>query len=151
MKFLIFLIFVLNLFAFSSCQKNQKSRHGAWKNRNLTPEDENNFREWQQKHKKTYNSPIEELEAMKKMATNKEQIDAHNKLFDQGLVTFRRGLWEHSDLAPEDKEKMLQGLEIPATIRSLPMSPNPPQFPVGPPSVDWKAKGLVAPVESQGQ
>lgn len=88
---------------------------------------------------------------MEKMLTNKKKIDEHNKLFEQGEVSFKRSLWEHSDMSDEDKQKYLMGLTIPPETRSLPAAPSLPQFPPGPVSVDWRAKGLVGPVEGQGE
>lgn len=127
------------------------AQRGEWRKRALTQAERQKFSEWKQKFHKRYKNQTMEEEAMKKLATNKEDIDKHNELYERGMRTFKRGLWEFSDLSPGDKEKYLQGLEQPATTRALPMMPRPPQYPSGPKTVDWRANNLVAPVEGQGK
>lgn len=108
------------------------------------------FRNWKNRFAKKYSSLAEENEAMDKFFENKAKIDAHNELVDQGELTFRRALWEHSDKSDDDKLKDLGGLTPPPESRSLPVPPEIPQFPPGPDSVDWGERGLVGPVQNQG-
>jgi cathepsin L len=150
-KFIIFVfLVVLAVLAASEELKKPETKRGVWRKRNVTPEEKQKFREWRQKFRKHYKSEAEEVEGMKKLAVNKEEIDKHNKLFKQGEKTFKRGLWEHSDLAPEDKAKYLHGVIPEAAARSLPAMASLPQYPPGPDSLDWRTHGLVGPVEDQG-
>lgn len=116
----------------------------------VTQDERNQFREWKNRFAKKYNSQTEENEAMDKFLENKAKIDAHNELVDQGELTFRRAVWEHSDKSDDDKLRDLGGITLPPVSRSLPVAPEIPQFPEGPDSVDWGAEGLVGPVQNQG-
>jgi C1A family cysteine protease len=109
------------------------------------------FKEWEQYFSKEYATEEEEEAAMAKYLENKAKIEEHNKKFEEGEVTFTRGLFKYSDLTPEEKQKYLTGLAVPPSHqqisqRSLPTS----IFPPGPQSVDWRKSGLVGPVQDQG-
>lgn len=152
MKSLIILILVTCFVAISLCDQQNGQRLGKRRRlRPVTPEEKNQFTKWRKSHRKRYRSQAEEEEAMEKLLTNKEKIDQHNKLFKEGRVTFTRGLWEHSDMSDEDKQKYLMGLTLPPEPRSHPSPANIPQYPIGPASVNWREKGLVGPVEDQGK
>lgn len=113
------------------------------------------FREWRRKHKKMYKSHAEEQAAMEKFFKNMEAINAHNKLYDEGKVSFSRGLWEFSDLSREEKERYLRGLKNPngadSVRRPTRQATSYPQYPTGPDSIDWNERGLVGPVQNQGE
>jgi C1A family cysteine protease len=109
------------------------------------------FKEWELHFSKEYATEEEEEAAMAKYFENKAKIEEHNKKFEEGEVTFTRGLFKYSDLTPEEKQKYLTGLAVPPSHqqisqRSLPNS----IFPPGPPSVDWRKSGLVGPIQDQG-
>lgn len=119
-----------------------------------TSEEKKIFKEWRKKHNKKYRSLEEELEALERFLENKQEIDEHNKLYDEGKETYKKGLWEYSDLSKEDKRKYLHGVQVPAehkASRFARAAGNFPHYPHGPASIDWRARGLVAPVENQGQ
>lgn len=143
MKIFIFL-FACAAVALVQCgPQNQQGRNGR-------SEDEiSQFRSWKNLFGKKYNSQTEENEAIEKFFQNKANIEAHNELADQGDFTFTRALWEHSDKSDDDKLNFFGGITLPQESRSLPATPAIPQFPVGPASVDWGAKGLVGPVQAQ--
>lgn len=148
MQSLIFFVVFASLVALSI---QQTTRNITNTTKVRTPEEKASFKQWRQKYKKRYSSRTEGDAAMEKVLLHKEKIDEHNKLFAQGKVTFQRGLWEHSDMSHEEKQKYLMGLKVPPQTRSLPSEPSIPQFPHGQASVNWTAKGLVAPVEDQGK
>jgi xylem cysteine proteinase len=116
----------------------------------FTREEKKVFREWRKKHKKVYKSHEEEIEALEKFVVNMREIEEHNKLYDQGKVTFKRKLWEFSDFSIDEKRKFLHGVNVPQNLRSSRNSGTYPHFPAGPKSIDWRKKGLVGPVENQG-
>lgn len=145
MKFLIVFALTVSLAAMISGSPQQGNRK-----RERTLSERNKFKAWRNNFKKQYANQTDEDVAMEKMLTNKEKIDAHNKLHEEGKISFRRGLWKHSDMSSEDKKKFLLGLSVPPTVRSAPVPSNLPVYPPGPSSVDWKAKGLVGPVMEQG-
>lgn len=140
MKSLI--ILVICALALVECQQ----RRGGGR----TAEERGHFKTWKDSFQKKYRSRDEEEDALEKMLENKAKIDAHNKLAAQGKVTYRRALWKYSDLDNDEKKKFLGGLSPPPELRSLPASPEIPQFPKGPLSVDWRKQNLVGPVMDQG-
>lgn len=118
-----------------------------------TAEEKKAFKAWRAKHKKQYRTLVEELLAMEILLALKEEIDAHNKLYDAGKVSYTRGLWENSDMSPEDRAKNLRGMVMPSekSRAARAVSTPPASFPPGPPAIDWSQKGLVGPVQNQGQ
>lgn len=134
------LILLAVLVGLASCKERSKEERKA-------------FKEWRSTHKKQYKNLVEEVAAMEIILVLIEEIAAHNKLYDQGKVSFTRGLWEFSDMSPEDRAKNLRGMVQPAASkRSVRAASNPPKsFPSGPASLDWSKKKLVGPVRNQGQ
>lgn len=133
------ILFVLAaLIAHACCQDGQH-----------TPEEQELFEKWCERHGKKYESPAEAEDALKKLLVNKAEIDAHNERFEKGEVPFKRGLFRHSDMSLEEKKQHLGGIQVPPTTRSLPAAPL-PIFPTGPASIDWGERGLVGPVQDQG-
>lgn len=119
---------------------------------------------------KHYESELEEMRAFKNFYKNKRDIDKHNLLFDDGLVSFQRHLWERSDLSIKQKRKYLNGFipqDIQLNVRrkrsittfSDALAPQSPrlehggveiEYPEGPASIDWRDYGMVTPVQDQG-
>lgn len=143
MKILFFLVTTVALATFISANRRDGKR-------GISVEEKKKFKAWRNNFHKQYASQAEEDAAMEKMLANKEKIDAHNKLHDEGKVTFRRGLWKHSDMSDDDKKKFLLGAEPPPETRSAPALPDLQAFPSGPDEVDWVTEGLVGPVMDQG-
>lgn len=112
------------------------------------------FKEWRETHKKEYKTLVLEAEALEKLLINWEKIQAHNKLHDEGKVTFRMGLSEHSDLSDDERiQKMTGFLKRPKKeFTRIAREANYPQFPkTTETSVNWTAQGLDSPVENQKQ
>lgn len=108
-----------------------------------------NFDKWREQNKKKYQNQDKINDAILKFAENNQKIDAHNKLYDEGKVTFKQNHWKHSDLSLEQKRKLFKITQKPA--RRGRISQSVPNFTKGPASVDWKAGGLVSPVQDQGK
>lgn len=106
------------------------------------------FNIWRYQHGKRYQNASATDAAIQNFSRNKRIIDSHNELYRQGLTTFERGLWQHSDKSAEEKSKFLLGLAVPPSVRFI--SPNISSFPTGPATFDWNKLGLVGPVEDQG-
>lgn len=121
-----------------------------------TEEEKKAFKEWAEKHKKTYQSPEEEAAAMERVLAKKEKVDAHNKLFAEGKVKYQITLWEHSDKTAEERKLQFGGINFPESdypMRSKRQTQDellaiyyPGYYPKGPASIDWREKGLVGPV-----
>jgi C1A family cysteine protease len=119
---------------------------------NWSAEEKKIFREWRKMHNKHYKSHAEELAALEKFMKNYNEIEEHNALFADGVVTYKRKLWEFSDFSHEEKRKFLHGVHVPSDHKHSRNSRSDahPHFPVGPKSIDWVEKELVGPVENQG-
>lgn len=122
---------------------------------NRTEDEINKFREWQQKFRKIYYNSAEEEAAMEQILKRIEEIEAHNRMYELGLVTFKRALFEHSDMGEEQRKNNLMGLEVPPEVRidsdSDSDQENPRNLPLAPESVNWTEAGLVGPVDDQGE
>jgi C1A family cysteine protease len=114
-----------------------------------TAEDKKVFRDWRRIHKKMYKSHAEELDAMEKFMKNYKEIEEHNKLYEDGKVSYRRKVWEYSDMSKEEKRQFLHGVKLRDDARTT-RAASSQTFPTGPKSIDWRKKGLVGPVENQG-
>lgn len=150
MKHLIILVFLSAFIASSLCE-HQDGHQNKNEARQRTPEEQQHFRAWRNKFYKKYVNPADEEAALHRVLRTKDEIDEHNKRHDEGKETYRRRLWEHSDLTKEEKRKYLLGVAVPPKTRSLPaIITDIPNYPPGPKSLDWRDKGLVGPVQSQG-
>lgn len=147
MKVLTYLVPFLTFISFTYADVPPGERKSVLER---TLEEKNHFKVWRKQFGKQYRNLVEAEEAMEKFLTNKEEIDAHNKLFDEGKVTYKRGVWHRSDWTKDEKAAFLLGIKEPQSSRSAPASPAIPQYPPGPAAVDWRKKGLVGPVLDQG-
>jgi C1A family cysteine protease len=117
---------------------------------NWTADEKKIFKTWRKEHHKHYKSHAEELVALEKFIKNFKEVEEHNRLFDEGIVTYQKKMWEFSDFSHEEKRKFLHGVHVPSDHRHSRNLATHPHFPPGPKSVDWVDKGLVGPVENQG-
>lgn len=109
------------------------------------------FREWVKTHKKQYKSQAEETAALEKFMVAVKEVEEHNKLYDEGKVSFKKKLWEYSDMSHEEKRKYLHGVKVPDDLmRQTRAATNYPTFPAGPKSIDWVKRGLVSTPRQQG-
>jgi hypothetical protein len=113
-----------------------------------TKEEKTAFYEWKKEHQKSYKTHEEEQEAMQNFFDNKEKIDEHNQMYEQGEKKFKLGLTAHADMTPEQIRK-INGFNVPPEKREKRAITKIPNFPSGPDSIDWVKKGLVGPVENQ--
>lgn len=125
-----------------------------------TSEDRETFRQWRKEFDKVYRSQAEEREAMGNFLRNRDDIEAHNKLYNQGKFSYEKGLNEHSDLSPQQMRKHLLGIKFPRgsgnrrskrAIAGFGSTTSIPNYPPGPHSIDWNDLGLVGPVVNQGK
>lgn len=112
------------------------------------------FKDWSRRFFKNYRSDEDEFAAMENLLRNKERIDAHNRLYDQGQKSYSMALTEHSDLTVEEVRKYLLGYkessdETAQRFKRESVHPKHAHYPSGPSSIDWRQKGLVGPVENQ--
>lgn len=139
----------------------------------VTPEQRKAFDEWKQTHKKEYRTIAEELIALEIVLINLAKIIEHNKLYDQGKVTYTRGLYKYSDLSKEDRKKFLKGhkrSDRPKNSESTRSKRTDQKeehehehhhhhhhhdenrtYPAEYDIVNWKNQGWVSPVEDQGE
>ncbi|KAK9877092.1 hypothetical protein WA026_016834 [Henosepilachna vigintioctopunctata] len=109
------------------------------------------WKDFQVRYGKTYRSPLEARKRLAIFNDNLEEIRAHNALFDEGKTTYRKGINKFADLTHEEIKQNYKSslLKKPATnsgsIFKKSKSVKIPEF------VDWREKGAVREVKSQGQ
>lgn len=119
---------------------------------NRSSDDKQAFNEWSKRFKKSYKDHEERSEAMEKFLANKQRVDRHNRLYEDGKKKYKLGLWEHADLSHEEMRQLMTGLKVPEEHRSKrAYSGSYPTYPPPPFSIDWTKKGLVGPVENQSK
>ncbi|XP_066156431.1 cathepsin L-like [Euwallacea fornicatus] len=107
-------------------------------------------------HNKNYDSETEERFRMKIFMDNAHKVSKHNKLYEQGLVTFKLGLNKYADLLHHEFVTTLNGFNKSKTslLRSGESDDGvifiPPANVKLPDSVDWRDEGAVTPVKDQG-
>ncbi|XP_058793261.1 cathepsin L-like [Phymastichus coffea] len=116
-------------------------------------------REWntfKAEHGKSYTNEIEEELRLKIFMENKQKIAEHNAMFEQGLVTYKLGFNEYSDMTHHEFVRTMNGFNksrsgIPDSSKKMKAarfaSPAHVQLPA---SVDWRKKGAVTDVKNQG-
>lgn len=107
-------------------------------------------------HGKQYSSETEERFRMKIFMENSHKIAKHNKLYEQGLVTYKLGLNKYADLLHHEfvtilngfnktKNQLLKASEMEDSITFI----SPANIKL-PDSVDWREHGAVTDVKDQG-
>lgn len=100
-------------------------------------------------HGKAYASEQEERLRRNLFADNLRKIESHNYLFEMGLKSYKMGINQFSDMAPAEIRNFtgLRQIEKTKNDHATYLSLN---NVVLPKSVDWRDKGYVTPVKSQG-
>lgn len=108
------------------------------------------------KYKKVYKNAKEEIKARITLKAAKKDIDEHNILYAKGKATFKRALWEKSDMSREDRVNLLNRFRIPPkeyadfVVRPRQVIATSAVYPTGPESYNADDLGLVTPVKDQG-
>jgi len=106
------------------------------------------FQAFKLAHGKTYLNQVEETKRFNIFTDNVRAIDEHNALYTKGLVSYKQGINQFTDLTREEFRAKL-------TLSSA----NKPQFNTTkyvkrglaiPDSVDWRTQGQVTEVKDQG-
>lgn len=91
-------------------------------------------------------------------------------MFDAGLMSFQRHLWDRSDLSIKQKQMYLNGFKLRDNDKKVRrkrsilkisdvLTPQEPRlqhgikdltYPEGPVSIDWRDYGMVTPIQDQG-
>lgn len=106
-------------------------------------------------HGKQYDSETEERFRMKIFMENSHKIAKHNKLYEQGLVSYKLGINKYADLLHHEFVTTFNGFNrTKNNILKENMDDSvtfiPPANIKLPESVDWRQHGAVTPVKDQG-
>ncbi|KER30375.1 hypothetical protein T265_03209 [Opisthorchis viverrini] len=96
-----------------------------------------------------YSDTKEYAERMDAFCRSFLRVREHNKAYEAGQVTFKTGINEFSDWLPKERENICGG-HVPVNLsnhsgaRFRKIAAPPPK------SIDWRTKGAVTPIRSQG-
>lgn len=107
------------------------------------------FYQWVQLYNKSYYTPENRLCRTIHVIRHLRQINAHNELFNQGKVSYKRGLTDFADYSSEENFDRLLMKEAPNLRDHLESVGDLPNFPPARDFVDYRAEGLVTPVGHQ--
>lgn len=98
---------------------------------------------------KTYSNQVEETTRFAIFQDNLVEIEEHNALYDQGLVTYKKSINQFSDMT-EDEFKSYLTLHAKPTLSSKKVTPYLRSNVEIPESIDWRELGYVTNVKNQG-
>uniref|UniRef100_A0A8C6SCW4 Cathepsin S n=1 Tax=Neogobius melanostomus TaxID=47308 RepID=A0A8C6SCW4_9GOBI len=103
---------------------------------------------WKKMHRKAYSHQIEEHGRRRIWENNLDMINVHNLESSLGLHSFELGMNHYGDLTMKEIRRNLTGLKVPSDLERGPINLS---VNVSLPfSVDWRKKGLVTEVKTQG-
>ena len=109
-------------------------------------------------HSKKYASETEEKFRMKIFMENSHKIAKHNKLYAQGLVSYKLGINKYADMLHHEFQHTMNGynksllrVEDESLLDVQPVTFIHPANVELPKQVDWRKKGAVTEVKDQGQ
>lgn len=104
--------------------------------------------QFQATHGKTYSNQVEETTRFAIFQDNLVEIEAHNALYDQGLVTYKKSINQFSDMT-EDEFKSYLTLHAKPNLTSEKVTPYLRSNFIIPESIDWRELGYVTDVKNQ--
>ncbi|XP_063534599.1 procathepsin L-like [Cydia strobilella] len=117
-------------------------------------DDLKSFGNFKLEHKKRYKSAVEEVRRLQIYVQNQLKIMQHNMRFEQGLVSYKLKLNQYSDLDDDEFEHNMYGVlpdiddnfiqHEPAFNLRMSSFANLPDY------VDWRERGAVTAVKTQG-
>lgn len=99
-------------------------------------------------HNKVYTNGTEELMRLKIWLTNKNLIDQHNEKFEAGEVLYRMATNTFTDMTEEERE-YVNGFKVNEDDENVERFTVNPDGPAAE-AIDYRQKGYVTPVKSQG-
>lgn len=112
---------------------------------------EKTWKKFKTTHRKQYKIPREDTNRRQIFEKNSQKVQDHNKLYNQGLKSYKLAVNDFSDYTNEEMQMLFGGLVVPLEEPS-------PLVPIKPASVktnlpktfDWRNQNIVTPVKYQG-
>ncbi len=150
MKLVLFTIFCLTVPLINALTEEQeKDLYKDWEH--VEGKVLQEFRRWKEQFSRSYSNDEEEKKKFEAFKENLEDVIEFNK---NKSHLYKKGLNAYSDLTEEERKKqLLSNIDINKVIdnnHNLPVLPEARQTENLPKSVDWVAKGVLAPILNQG-
>ncbi|XP_066253920.1 cathepsin L-like [Euwallacea similis] len=109
------------------------------------------FQAFKLKHGKTYTNQVEETNRFAIFRANVQEIEAHNALYAQGLVSYSKAVNKFTDWTKEEFKAYLNLHKKPAVLTKTNATKYVKKGLAVESSIDWRDQGYVTPVKDQGQ
>ncbi|XP_047990563.1 procathepsin L-like [Leguminivora glycinivorella] len=118
-------------------------------------DDLTSFEKFKQEHNKRYKSAVEEMHRLQNYVHNQMKIMEHNHRFEQGQVSYKLKLNQYSDLDDEEFQRNMFGalpdIDDDFSLYDPDFNLHMSAFTDLPDYVDWRERGAVTEVKTQGE
>lgn len=103
----------------------------------------------QSKFGRQFDNDQEEQYRMKIFSENYKLVENHNKMYAEGLVSFKLGINKYADIDNSEFDQTMNGYKESIELKNKKFFTPPVNF-TPPKYVDWREKGAVTGVKDQG-
>lgn len=117
----------------------------------LPNDSQKTWKKFKSTHNKQYKTLREDTNRRQIFEKNLQNVEDHNKLYNQGLNSYKLAVNDFSDYSNEEMQMLLTGLVEPLQEPSPLVSIKPASLTTNLPRVfDWRNQNIVTPVKYQG-